>query len=67
MIQGDVVESHLTLENVQAENRELEIICVAMNGQGTAEDDISITTVGMCIYKYIYNLWFLYAVHASCE
>ena len=53
MITGNIAESHLTLTNVQAENRELEIVCVATNDHGNPDErDVSITTVGMHTYRY---------------
>ena len=49
IIRGNILESHLTLVNVQAENRVMEIICTARNSHGSDERNVSITTVGMNI------------------
>ena len=56
IITGNIAESHLTLTNVQAENRELEVICVATNDHGNPDErDVSITTVGMHTHRYIHT------------
>lgn len=59
MITGNIAESHLTLTNVRAENRELEVICVAANNRGNPDErDASITTVGTHTHTYIHTYKF---------